>query len=167
MKVNNRRTKGLFCLRSGDVSARLVSVCGDVGASSTCNNNKAFANSPLRIDYTRLVIDTKSTRSPTQRPKRIARDPVKTGDQKVHEAQLRRRHIHNDKHTRPHNMGGYLSSLSKLVWAKKEIRILILGLVCCVVGNHWQPREADCRTSRTTPERQPFSTGSRYVGFCF
>ncbi|KAG9549336.1 putative ADP-ribosylation factor, partial [Aureobasidium melanogenum] len=25
-------------------------------------------------------------------------------------------------------MGGYLSSLSKLVWAKKEIRILILGL---------------------------------------
>lgn len=26
-------------------------------------------------------------------------------------------------------MGGYLSTLSKLIWAKKEIRILILGLV--------------------------------------
>jgi ADP-ribosylation factor-like protein 1 len=26
-------------------------------------------------------------------------------------------------------MGGYLSTFSKLIWAKKEIRILILGLV--------------------------------------
>jgi len=26
-------------------------------------------------------------------------------------------------------MGGYLSTFTKLIWAKKEIRILILGLV--------------------------------------
>jgi len=26
-------------------------------------------------------------------------------------------------------MGGYLSTFSRLIWAKKEIRILILGLV--------------------------------------
>jgi hypothetical protein len=29
-------------------------------------------------------------------------------------------------------MGGYLSKFSALVWAKKEIRILILGLVCAL-----------------------------------
>lgn len=33
------------------------------------------------------------------------------------------------QHAQPHSMGGYLSTLSRLVWAKKEIRILILGLV--------------------------------------
>ncbi|THV87447.1 ARF/SAR superfamily, partial [Aureobasidium pullulans] len=32
------------------------------------------------------------------------------------------------QHAQPHSMGGYLSTLSRLVWAKKEIRILILGL---------------------------------------
>jgi len=64
-------------------------------------------------------------------------------------------------------MGGYLSSLSKLVWAKKEIRILILGLVRRAVDKHRQSKEADCLASRTTLERQPFSTGSRYVGLRF
>jgi hypothetical protein len=61
-------------------------------------------------------------------------------------------------------MGGYLSSLSKLVWAKKEIRILILGLVRHAIAKHWQRKQADRLASRTTLERQPFSTGLRYVG---
>lgn len=31
-------------------------------------------------------------------------------------------------------MGGYLSTFTKLIWAKKEIRILILGLVGACAG---------------------------------
>jgi hypothetical protein len=31
-------------------------------------------------------------------------------------------------------MGGYLSTFTKLIWAKKEIRILILGLVRATPG---------------------------------
>ena len=55
-------------------------------------------------------------------------------------------------------MGGSVSKILSLLWSKKEIRILILGLVCYLEAN------LDIRPDiyRTTLERLLSCTGSRY-----
>ena len=55
-------------------------------------------------------------------------------------------------------MGGSVSRILSLLWSKKEIRILILGLVCYVQANLIVHPDI----YRTTPERLLFFTGSRY-----
>lgn len=64
-------------------------------------------------------------------------------------------------------MGNSVSWLSSLLWAKKEIRILILGLVrrprLAVPSRAGRvERTALTETTRTTRERRRFCTGSRY-----
>lgn len=54
-------------------------------------------------------------------------------------------------------MGNSVSWLSGLLFAKKEIRILILGLVCCC--DFPTVYTAMANKSRTTQERRRFFTG--------
>ena len=56
-------------------------------------------------------------------------------------------------------MGGSVSKILSLLWSKKEIRILILGLVCYLQAN----LDIHPNIYRTTLERLPFFTGSRYT----
>lgn len=65
-------------------------------------------------------------------------------------------------------MGNSVSWLSGLLWAKKEIRILILGLVCAtskrpIAGDDWGEKDGADWATRITRERRRFYTGSRYV----
>ena len=55
-------------------------------------------------------------------------------------------------------MGGSVSKILSLLWSKKEIRILILGLVRYLQAN----LEIPPNIYRTTLERLLFFTGSRY-----
>ena len=55
-------------------------------------------------------------------------------------------------------MGGSVSRILSLIWSKKEIRILILGLVCYLQAN----LDLHPDIYRTTLERLLFFTGSRY-----
>jgi hypothetical protein len=56
-------------------------------------------------------------------------------------------------------MGGYISKFSGLIWAKKETRILILGLVRLVdIARVCNGGNAD-DICRTTLARPPYCTG--------
>lgn len=59
-------------------------------------------------------------------------------------------------------MGQSMSWLSSLLWAKKEIRILILGLVRTVMPQG-MTRVADDVVCRTMPARQHFCIDSRFA----
>lgn len=55
-------------------------------------------------------------------------------------------------------MGGSVSRILSLIWSKKEIRILILGLVCYLLAN----LNIHTDVYRITLERLLSFTGSRY-----
>lgn len=60
-------------------------------------------------------------------------------------------------------MGQSMSWLSGLLWSKKEIRILILGLVRDVIVSGGQNSSVDGFDCRITPERRQFCIDSRSV----